>query len=104
MAFAAMTTFSWVLVGGFVCAAWGVLALTQGGTGRSWVLLAGQGACLVALAWAKQPLATGALGLIFFAELALLLSLHFGGSPGRVARGTWPWLMASMLVSALAIP
>jgi hypothetical protein len=59
----------------------------------------------------KQPLAAGVSGLLLFGQVAMQPSLRYGAVPATgerpyafVSRRTWPWLMAAMLLAALALP
>ena len=71
-----------------------------------WLLDAGQAAAVALLLVFKQPLAAGVAGLLLFGQVALQPSLRYGGDAAHVAVGkrTWPWLMATMLLAALALP
>jgi hypothetical protein len=51
----------------------------------------------------KQPLAAGAVGLLLFGQVAMQPLLRLGADPARIFHRAWPWLMAAMLASALAI-
>jgi hypothetical protein len=85
-------------------AAWGVLRMQAGRRGGLWLSAGTQtivGAILVAL---KQPLAAGVLALLLLGQIALHLSSREGSEAVRVARPTWPWLLAAMLVAAWALP
>jgi len=84
-------------------AAWGGLRLARGRRGALLLLDGGQVAAVALLAALKQPLPAGLLGLLLLGQVALQPSLA-STPPGEVARRTWPWLMAAMLVAALAVP
>jgi hypothetical protein len=104
MVFAGASTSSLVLALGFTVAAWGVLRVSQGRKVGLWLLNVGLAIAMTALVWLKQPLAVVVVGLLLFGQMALQPSLRFGGDPARVVRRIWPWVMAAMLVAALAIP
>jgi hypothetical protein len=104
MVFAGANASSLVLALGFTLAAWGVLRVSQGLKAGLWLLNGGLAVAAIALVLFKQPLAAGVVGLLLFGQLALQPSLRFGGDPARVVRRIWPWVMAAMLVAALAIP
>lgn len=88
----------------FALAVWGGLRVARGLRGGLWLLNGGQAAGVALLAGLKQPLAAGVVGLLFFGQVALQPSLRYGGEPARVFHRAWPWLMAAMLVAALALP
>jgi hypothetical protein len=104
MAFAGMSTSSFVLALGFTMAAWGVLRVSQGRKAGLWLLNGGLAIAAIVLVVLAQPLAAGVVGLLLFGQMALQPSLRFGGDPARIVPRTWPWLMVAMLVAALAIP
>jgi hypothetical protein len=104
MVFAGAYASSLVLALGFTVAAWGVLRVSQGLKVGLWLLNGGLAIVVIALLLLKQPLAVGVVGLLLFGQMALQPSLRFGGEPARVVRRIWPWVMAAMLVAALAIP
>ena len=105
-------TASLVFAPAFALAAWGNLRLASGRRWGLWLLNAGQVVAFTVLIALKQPLVAGAAGLLFFGQLAMQPSLRYedGGGPdgterrATVSRRTWPWLMALMLVAALALP
>ena len=106
LAFGPMSGPSLALALCFTLAAWGARRLAGSpGAGRAglWLLNGGQALGFVLLAAVKQPLAAGALGLLLLGPVALQPSLAAGADPGRVVARTWPWLMAAMLLAALAI-
>ncbi len=84
-------------------AAWGGLRLARGRRGALLLLDGGQAGAAVLLVALKQPLPAGLVGLLLLGQVALQPSLG-SAAPGEVARRTWPWLMAAMLVAALAVP
>jgi hypothetical protein len=103
LAFAGMSTASLVMALGFTTAAWGVLRASQGRKAGLWLLNGGLAFAAIVLMLLRQPLAAGGVGLLLFGQMALQPSLRFGGDPARVVPRTWPWLMAAMLVAALAV-
>ncbi|MGD9047034.1 MAG: hypothetical protein PVF77_03190, partial [Anaerolineae bacterium] len=95
----------------FALAAWGGLRLATGLPRGLWLLNLGQAAAIVVLLVLKQPLAAGVSGLLLFGQVAMQPSLRYGAVPATgerpyafVSRRTWPWLMAAMLLAALALP
>jgi len=104
LAFAEMGWPSLALALAFVLAIWGCLRLARGLRGGLWLLNGGQVVGAALLAGLKQPLAAGAVGLLIFGQVALQLVLNQDGDPAQIARRTWPWLMAAMLVAALVVP
>jgi hypothetical protein len=84
-------------------AAWGGLRLARGLRAALLLLDGGQLLVIALLVALKQPLPAGLLGLLLLGQVALQPSLG-SASPAEVARRTWPWLMAAMLVAALAVP
>jgi hypothetical protein len=103
LAFAPAAGASALLALSLAVAAWGGLRLARGLRGALLLLDGGQAAAAVLLAALKQPLPAGLLGLLLLGQVALQPSLP-GAAPAEVARRTWPWLMAAMLVAALAVP
>jgi hypothetical protein len=103
-AFAGMSQASVALAISLAVAAWGVFRVTDGRPGGLWLLNGGQVVVVALLAVLKQPLAAGAAGLLLFGQIASQPALGSGGDPARIMQRTWPWLMAVMLVAALAIP
>ncbi|MFC2036680.1 hypothetical protein ACFLYD_01750 [Chloroflexota bacterium] len=103
-AFAGVDWPSWGLALAFSLSTWGGLRVMQGQRGGLWLLNGGQAIAVALLAVLKEPLAAGVMGLLVFGQIALQLSLPHGGEPTRIMRRTWPWLMAAMLVAALAFP
>jgi len=94
---------SLVLALGFSLAVWGALRLARGRCGALWLLNGGLAIAAALLAWRKQPLAAGAVGLLLLGAVALQPWLRLGKGPAQVARHAWLWLMAAMLVSAVAL-
>jgi hypothetical protein len=88
----------------FAAAVWGGLRLTRGLAGGVSLLNAGQAAVAGLLVVQKQPLAAGAVGLLLLGQVALQPGLYQGDDAGRLFRRTWPWLLAAMLLAALALP
>jgi hypothetical protein len=105
MVFGDLTPLSLFLALSFSAAGWGVLRISDGLAGGVWLLDGGQAVAAVLLALHKEPLAAGMVGLMIFGQVAMQPLLRFGGESthGPVSRRTWPWLMAAMLVAALAI-
>jgi hypothetical protein len=105
-AFAGVGAASWVLALSFALAAWGNLRVAAGLPRGLWLLNAGQAIGVVALLILKQPLAASLAGLVLFGQVAMQPSLRYGGTPAHitVARRTWPWLMAAMLLAGWALP
>lgn len=88
----------------FVLAAAGAMRAGAGLAGGLRLLNGGLIFVVVLLAVSRQPVAAGVVGLLFFGQLAIQLSLSFADEPVLLARRVWPWLLLSMLVAALAIP
>jgi hypothetical protein len=87
----------------FSLAVWGAMRLKEGRRGALWLLDGGQVAVVAVLAALKQPLAAFAVGLLLLGQVALQPGLAAAEDRERALRRTWPWLMAAMLVAALAI-
>ena len=52
-----------------------------------------------------EPLAAGLMGLLFFGQVALQISLmQRKGAADKFCARVGPWVMAIMLVAALAVP
>lgn len=105
-AFAEVREPSLILSLSFALAAWGALRVFEGRARGLWLLNGGQVAGTVLLVVLKQPLLAGAMGLLLFGQIAMQPSLRSGGDARRLAFSgrTWPWLMAAMLVAAMALP
>jgi hypothetical protein len=90
----------------FSFAAWGDLRVGAGLSRGFWLLDGGQVLGVIALLLLRQPVAAGVTGLLLFGQIAMQPSLNSGGPSARatIARWTWPWLMAAMLVAAKALP
>lgn len=88
----------------FALSVWGAMRLREGLRGALWLLDGGQVAVVAALAALKQPLAAFAVGMLLLGQVALQPGLAAGADPDQVLARTWPWLMATMLVAALALP
>ena len=109
---AGLGTASLALALAFSLAAWGNLRLAAGLRWGLWLLNGGQALVVALLLLLKQPVVAGVAALLFFGQLAMQPSLRYedGADPagvGRratVSRRAWPWLMALMLVAALALP
>lgn len=93
-----------ILALAFALSVWGGMRVTRGLGGGLWLLNGGQVVAVMLLVVLKQPLAAGLAGLLLFGQVAVQPSLRYGGDPARIFRRTWPWLMAAMLVAALAVP
>ncbi len=104
LAFAEMRAASLALALGFAAAALGSFRLEAGQRRGLWLLNAGQGAVAALLVALEEPLAAGAIGLLLLAQVAQQPALRLGTDPARIARRTWPWLMAAMLAAAVALP
>ena len=104
LAFAEMTLVSLFLALGVTAAALGTFKLAADQRRGLALLNSGQIAVAALLAALQQPLAAGALGLLLFGQIVLQPALRLGADPVAVARRSWPWLLAAMLVAALALP
>ena len=105
--FLALATFRWhalLLALLFALAVWGVLRVARGMAGAPWLLHGAQVGVAVLLVTLGQPLFAGGIMALAFGQILSSLTLRFGGKPATVAHRTWPWLLAAMLVAALAIP
>jgi hypothetical protein len=126
-AFAEVSRPSLILALSFALAAWGALRAAEGRFGGLWLLDGAQVAVVALLAVLKEPLAAGLVGLLLFGQIALqpalkrlpmlvksqgeelapggddVPSFSYGDLRALVMRRTWPWLLAAMLVAALAI-
>ncbi len=103
MAFAQLSAPSLALALAFTLAVWGALRVAEQKRGALWLQNGGQVVAVALLAALRQPLAAGLAGLLLLGQVALQPSLHHGGKPARIFRRGWPWLMAVMLVAALAV-
>ncbi len=90
----------------FALAAWGNLRVGAGLRRGLWLLNTGQTLGVAVLVGAQQPLAAGIAGLLLFGQVAMQPSLRFNFTSAHttVSARTWPWLMATMLVAAWALP
>jgi hypothetical protein len=104
LAFAEMTPVSLFLALGFAAAVLGAFKVEAGQRRGLGLLNGGQIAIAALLAALQQPLAAGGLGLLLFGQIVLQPALRLGADPAPVARRTWPWLLATMLIAALALP
>jgi hypothetical protein len=104
LAFAEMSSPSLMLALAFALAVWGSMRAAHQLPGGLWLQDGGQVISTILLALLKQPLAAGAVGLLLFGQVAMQPLLRLGGDPAHIFRRTWPWLMAAMLATALAIP
>ena len=103
MAFAELNAPSLALALAFSIAVWGALRVAEQKRGALWLLNGGQVVGVTLLVLVGQPLAAGAAGLLLLGQVALQPSLYLGGIATRIFRRGWPWLMAAMLVAALAV-
>jgi hypothetical protein len=103
MAFAKLNAPTLTLALAFSIAVWGALRLAEQKRGALWLLNGGQVVAAALLAAVKQPLAAGLVGLFLLGQVALQPSLYHDGQAVRIFRRGWPWLMAAMLVAALAV-
>lgn len=97
---------SLILAFAYALAAWGILRVVEGRPGGLWLLNGGQAVGVVLLVVLRQPLAAGAVGLLLFGQVAVQPLLRAEGDLERVVLGgrMWPWLVAAMLVAAMALP
>jgi hypothetical protein len=103
MVFAELSAPSLTLALAFSVAVWGALRVAEQKRGALWLQNGGQVIGVALLALVRQPLAAGVAGLLLLGQVALQPSLFHGGKVARIFRRGWPWLMAAMLVAALAI-
>jgi hypothetical protein len=103
VAFAGMSLASLGLALAFAAAGLGLLKVEDGHSGRLWLANGGQAAAALWLAAFGQPLAAGVVGLLWFGQVALQPSLQAGARPDRIVQRALPWMMAAMLVAAVAI-
>jgi hypothetical protein len=68
------------------------------------LLNGGQVAVAAVLVAVRQPLLAAAVGALILGQVAQQPALHKGADAAQVFRRTWPWLMAAMLVGAMALP
>jgi hypothetical protein len=61
-------------------------------------------AIVALLAVIRQPLAVAVLGGLLLAQIALQPALRGSADPRQVSRRSLPWLLAAMLVAAVALP
>lgn len=104
LAFAPVDWISLVLALAFALSVWGGMRLQEGLPRALWLLNGGQVAVVALLAAQKQPLAAFAAGMLLLGQAALQPGLAGGQDRRQALRRTWPWLMAAMLVAALALP
>lgn len=104
LAFAPVSGASLLLALSFALAVWGGMRLKLGLSGAVWLLDGGQVVVVAILAALKQPLAAFAGGMLLLGQAAMQPGLDGVQDRERVFRRTWPWLMAIMLVAALALP
>lgn len=106
LAFAGMEKVSLALALMFAIAAWGATRVGQGHRGGLWFLNGGLAASAVLMVVLKQHLAAGVMGLLVFGPVALQVVFRSGDelASKNLRDRTGPWLMAIMLVAALAVP
>jgi len=108
LAFAPMSGASLLLAlafaAAFAVAVWGGLRLKLGLRGGAWLLDGGQVVVVAILALLRQPLAAFAAGMLLLGQAAMQPGLDDEQDRAQAFRRTWPWLMAAMLVAALAMP
>jgi hypothetical protein len=104
LAFAGMSLASLGLALCFAAAALGMLKVDDGQRGGLWLVNGGQATGALWLASFGQPLAASAVGLLLFGQVALQPALQAQDPPQRITPRAWPWLMAAMLIAAIAIP
>jgi hypothetical protein len=104
LAFAEMSGSSLSLALAFALAAWGSMRAARELSAGVWFQDGAQAMSAILLAVLKQPVAAGVVGLLLFGQVATQPLLRLGGDPARLFRRAWPWLMATMLVAALALP
>jgi hypothetical protein len=80
------------------------MRLKLGLRAAAWLLDGGQVVVIAILAALRQPLAAFAAGMLLLGQGAMQPGLDGETDRERVFRRTWPWLMAAMLVAALALP
>jgi hypothetical protein len=103
MVFSQLNAPSLALALAFTVAVWGALRVAERKRGALWLQNGGQVVAVALLVAVRQPLAAGAAGLLLLGQVALQPSLHYGGKADRIFRRGWPWLMAAMLLAALAV-
>jgi hypothetical protein len=118
-AFAPVDHLSLVLALAFTLAVWGAMRAAQGQRFGLWLLNGGQILAVALLAALLQPLAAGLMGLLVAGQIALQPALSssralegpaegpvFGrvSDPARILRRAWPWILATMIVAAWAMP
>ncbi len=104
LAFGAVSLASLGLALGFAATALGMIEVRGGQRRGLWLLNGGQAAVALWLAAFGQPLAAGAVGVLLFGQIVMQPALDFGQAPEDVALGAGPWMMAAMLIAAVAIP
>lgn len=91
-----------VLALSFGLAIWGALRMTQKLAGAVLLLVSGQALATLLLIVLKHPLSAGLVGGLIVTQIALCPALLQGADPYTVSRRGWFWLMAAMLVTAVA--
>jgi hypothetical protein len=103
VAFAPMGVPSFLLALSFSLSVWGAMRLKQAQRRALWLLDGSQLVIFALLAALRQPLAAFAVGMLLLGQAALQPGLTAGADRDRVLGRIWPWLIAAMLVSALAV-
>jgi hypothetical protein len=103
LAFAEMSLASLGLALAFATAALGLLQVDGGQPRGLWLANGGQAVGALWLAALGQSLAAGAMGLLLLGQVVLQPSLRAGAAPGPIVRRALPWMMAAMLVAAIAL-
>jgi hypothetical protein len=104
LAFAPMGGSSLLLAIAFALSLWGAMRLKEGRRGALGLLDGGQVAVVAVLVMLKQPLAAFAVGMLLLGQVALQPGLATEEDRDRALGRSWPWLVAAMLVAALALP
>jgi len=104
LAFAEMKPVSLALACLFSLAGSGVLLASDGRRRGLWLLNGALAAIAAVLALLQEPVAAGAVGLLGLGALLPQLPVRVSDTPVLDGRRLWPWLMAAMLVAALAVP
>lgn len=102
MLFGQLTGSHLVIAVGLMLAYAGLVLVSRERRGGAW-LAVGQGTMVLTLAALGQPLASAAVGALFFPQVALLPWRPAGlGGSGAIRVAQWPFL-AAMLVAAVAL-
>ena len=119
-AYAQVGRSSLILALAYTLVVWGALRAAQGQRFGLWLLNGGQVLAVALVAALLQPLAAGMMGLLVAGQIALqpalskvegpALSSAEGpmlghvSDPARILRRAWPWILATMIVAAWAMP